>query len=378
MQSRIKYILLLLLVNLSCTEQFRLDTDFESSFLIVDGRITNEEGPYEVRLFRSKKSGDHYSIKPKAVAEEGAIISIYDDKGNSDSFIESSPGIYHNMTSSFRGIIGRSYWIEIQTSDGKKYESRPEVIPPEILIEKIYGEETKLIQNDGKYLKGAGLFIDAKSPSNQSHYMRWEYQESWEWHTPHVFPKTSNPAIICYPHETSSNISIFDGSKQSKKEFKHLSTRFISENQVKLNYEYLLNVSLYSISSENYQFWENMQNSSQESGKLHDVIPSNPRGNISSCNDTDLVTGYFEASSVNTKNQIFSIDDFDIDFTDYDKDCEEFELVMKMEAGSPNEDVYHIISSSSDGGDNIVYVVKWNYCYDCNVEYSPKKPSFWP
>jgi len=365
----------MILISFACTEQFRLDTDLETSFLIVDGRITNEEGPYEVRLFRSKSSGEHYSLKPKTVAEEEAIISIYDNKGNSDIFKETSSGIYHNISPDFRGIIGRSYWIEIQTSNGKKYESIPEVIPDEIIVEKIYGKETKLILNDGKYIKGAELYIDAKSPSNQSNYMRWEYQESWEWHSTHSLPKTSNPSEICYPHKTSNNISIFDGSKQSKKEFKHLSTRFINENEVKLNYQYLLNVSLYSISLENYQFWKNMQKSSQESGKLYDVIPANPKGNICSCEDDDLVTGYFEASSVNTKNQILSIEDFDIKFINYVKECEEFFIVLKE--GMPNEEVYHIINDYWDDGGH-VFVVRRNYCYDCNVLYSPKKPSFWP
>ena len=376
MLSRITSILLILFISFACTEQFRFDTDLETSFLIVDGRITNEECPYEVRLFRTKKTGTHHSLKPEVVAEEEAIISIYDDEGNSDSFMESSPGIYHNMTSSFRGIIGRSYWIEIQTSDGKKYESMPEVIPDEIIIEKIYGEETKLIQDGGKYLKGAELYIDAKSPSSQSHCMRWEYQESWEWHAPFTLPKINYQSTICYPHKASNNISIFDGSKQSKMEFKHLSTRFINENEAKLNYQYLLNVSLYSISPENYQFWENMKKSSQESGKLYDVIPANPKGNISSCEDDDSVTGYFEASSVNTKTQIFSIEDFDIDFTEEIKECEKFEISLSN--GIPDENIYHIIESYPSGGANTVFVVRYNYCYDCNVKYSPQKPSFWP
>ena len=160
----ITYTILILSISLfSCTEQFNPKIYSDTSTLVVDGKITNAKGPYEIRLFRTVDVNNPILINP----QEGAIISIYDDKGNSDSFIETSPGIYHNLTTDFRGVIGRSYWIEIQTSDGKKYESTPEMIQPEILIENIYGEETKIIQDNGEFLEGVEFYIDASSPSNQ-------------------------------------------------------------------------------------------------------------------------------------------------------------------------------------------------------------------
>lgn len=366
------YFICLSLFLFSCTEQFIPEIKEDVSILVVDGKITNAKGPYEVRLFRTVNLNQPDSLNP----EEGAIISIYDDKGNSDSFIEKSPGIYNNLTSDFRGVIGNAYWIEIQTSDGKKYESIPEVIPPEVLIESIYGEDTKMLQDNGTFLNGAGFYIDAKSPSNQSSYLRWSYQESWEWHSPFDEPKTPNQARICFPYDSSNNISVFDGSNLDNKEFKHLSTNFISLNEVKLNYNYFLNVSLYSISYDNYQFWKNIKQNIQANGGTYDILPSNTKGNICACeNDADVI-GYFEASAVNTKGKTFSIDNFQQEFNEFPVDCEDITLKLREEH-YPDSHKFHTIKFYTE--ENIwVFIVRRNYCYDCNVKYSPTKPSFWP
>ncbi len=306
----------------SCTEQFIPEIKKNVSILVVDGKITNAKGPYEVRLFRTVNLDQPDSLNP----EQAAIISIYDDEGNSDSFIETSPGVYKNLNADFRGVIGNSYWIEIQTSDGKKYESVPEIIPPEILIEKVYAEDSKMIQNNGKYLKGAGFYLDAKSSASTNNYLRWTYQESWEWHSPFSAPKTDNPSRICFPYKTSNNISLFDGGQLDSKEFKRLFAKFISQDEVKLNYNYFINVSLYSISLENFQFWNSVQQSTQNNGQVYDIVPSNSEGNICACEDEEYVIGYFEASSVNTMSQTFSVSDFEQKFPIFPKECDELTI----------------------------------------------------
>ncbi len=367
----IYYFICLSLFLFSCTEQFIPEIKEDVSILVVDGKITNAKGPYEVRLFRTVNLNQPDSLNP----EEGAIISIYDDKGNSDSFIEKSPGVYNNLTASFHGVIGNSYWIEIQTSDGKKYESIPEVIPPEVLIESIYGEDTKMLQDNGTYLKGAGFYLNAKSPSNQSNYLRWSYQESWEWHSPFSAPKTDNPSRICYPYRNSNNISLFDGAQLNNKEFKRLFANFVNQEEVKLNYNYFIDISLYSTSPENYKFWNNVQKSIQSNGQVYDIIPSNSEGNICACENDEYVIGYFEASSVNTMSQSFNLSDFEQEFLKFPKECNEFTIVTR---GLPPDTLKYHILKSYPKGEGMAFDVRLNYCYDCNVKYSPTKPSFWP
>lgn len=46
------------------------------------------------------------------------------------------------------GKVGRSYWIEILTSNRIKYESTPELIKNLVTIKSIYGETDKILHNN--------------------------------------------------------------------------------------------------------------------------------------------------------------------------------------------------------------------------------------
>ncbi|WP_321319892.1 DUF4249 domain-containing protein [Labilibaculum sp.] len=355
----------------SCTEKFYPEINSDVSILVVDGKITNKPGPYEVRLFRTVDLIRVDTLKP----EKGAIIMINDDLRNSEILWETSPGVYRTQNSNFQGQIGRSYWIEIQTNSGEKYESNPETIQPEIIIKSIYGEEKKLLLEDASTVNAAKLYIDASDPTNQSSYVRWEYRESWEWRNPYFEPKTANPSKICYPFLRSDNVFVFDGSGQKIKKFKHLPTSYITENEVKLNYEYFINVAMYSVNFENYEFWRNIKESIQQNGGLYNVIPANTIGNVYACDSKATVLGYFEASSVNTMTAKFSTQDFQMKFIDFPQDCKDIE--MRFRDWHPDESKFHILKDYFEGEVH-VFIVRYNYCYDCNVKYSPTKPSFWP
>lgn len=366
-----KLIFLIIFFCIACTEQFHPQINNNISILVVDGKITTESGPYEIRLFRTVSLDASDTLKP----EKEAIITIHDDMGNNDIFLEVSPGIYQNQDPTFTGKIGQTYWIEIETSNGDKFESLPEMIPPKISIVSIYPEEGEKLLSDGSKIKAVEYYLDAIEPTNNSSYMRWEYKESWEWRSPYRLPKTTNPSTICYPNANSNNVYIFDGSKLSFKKFNHLSSTFITNEEVKLNYQYFLKVSMYSVTKDCYKFWEQIKQSIEENGSLYNVTPSNATGNILPCNSNSPVLGYFEASSVDHKHITNSISDFSMKFPSFPPDCED--IIIRRKEGRPDENIFHIVNSWMEG-EAIVFQVRFNYCYDCNVKYSPNKPSFWP
>ncbi len=372
MISKIRYIAFVsLLILSSCTEKFFPDIKSENTILVVDGKVTNQSGPYELRLFRTVDLTKTDSLTP----EEDAIITIYDDQGNSDSYTEIQPGVYHTLSGNFKGEIGRSYWIEISTIDGSKFESIPEMISPPINIDTVYGETGQILRNDASTFKAVKFYLDATAPTAENNYLRWEYKENYEWHTPFYEPKTDNPSKICYPTRNSDNIFVLDATKQYDKIIQHLETGIVSEFEVKLNYQYLLQLSLYTISFQNYQFWKTVKQTNDENSGLYGVIPTNAYGNICTFDSKTLVIGYFEASSVSKKHQFFSKDDFDLEFEEFPSECNEIHI--RMEDGYPDKTKYHVISYTID--DNaVIFIVRPNFCYDCNVKYSPNKPSFWP
>lgn len=368
------YALALLFLCASCTEQFYPRIDSNTSILVVDGKITNETGPYEVRLFRTVNFDKNYDLQP----ERSAMITLYDDIGNIAILQEVEAGIYRTTDNTILGEIGRTYWIEIETQTGEMYESIPEKMPSTIDIESIYGEEEDITINTSEKKKGAKFYFDAKGVDENANYMRWEYKESYEWRSPEILNNeqiTENPSKICYPVRIFPQVNTYDASNLNPKIISRLETSVILNNEVKLQYNYLIDITLHSISQHSFAFWEQIRATNQANGVLYDILPANIDGNINNCPDDCQAIGYFEVSSVSRKQRFFNEENFSLKFANYPEECETFE--MRMEDDSPNPTKFHVLSSRRDGRATI-YVVRRNECYECNVIYPPNKPSFWP
>jgi len=372
---RFMAILFLCMTLFSCTEKYYPEIDEDTSVLVVDGRITDEIGSCEVRLFRTVKFTDDFSLKP----ERDAIVILHDDLGQNEILTEFDAGIYRSSSNKINGTIGNSYWIEIQTAAGDKYESSPEKMNSPFEISSIYGDEKTFITDDNSKKNGVGIYFDATNQDDQASYLRWEYQESYEWHSPYTIVEKyyDNAATICYPVNEYPLINIFDASSLVIKEVNHLLTSKILQHELKLEHEYLLDMRLYSITQENHEFWENTKAIHKSNGNLYDILPANIRGNISSCKDNCEVLGYFEASSVRKIKRFFTKNEFSLEFSDFDKDCEKFMKRLDLITPPPPANIFEIIDSYQENKE-MVYIVRWRYCYECNAKYPTKKPSFWP
>jgi len=371
-----KILIVFILVSVmcfSCTERFYPEIEEDVSILVVDGKITDETGPCEVRLFRTVNFTDSFPLKP----ERHALIILHDDLGKSEILNEGRPGVYRSSFTKVKGKIGRTYWIEIETLSGEKYESTPELMHSAFEITSIYGGELEVITDNNSKEEAVGIYFDTKNNEKTGAYLRWEYRESYEWHSPFKVEDkvTENPQTVCFPVNDFPLINIYDASGFANKEVNHLLTSKILKHEVKLEHNYLLDMRLYSVSRENYIFWKNMKAIHQSNGNLYDILPANIKGNISACENNCEVLGYFEASSVRTKKGIFSKDEYSVDFSDFPQECETF--IMVPEDSRPDPMKYHIVRVIPR--QNITaYEVRLRHCYECNLKYPINKPSFWP
>ena len=373
LKTKLIYFITLILLTYSCTETFYPKVDENISVLVVDGKITNEISSCEVRLFRTVKFTDEFSLKP----EIDAMVFLHNDQGETEVLSELEPGVYKSTSNLIQGKVGHSYWIEIQTISNEKYESTPELMPSAFEIKSLYGEEVEVIKEDGSKEKGIGIYFDAINQNNKENYLRWEYRESYEYRSPYTVVKKyyDNAASTCYPLNEFPLINIYNATDLSIKDVKHLPVSTILQHEVKLEHEYLLDMDLYSISPENYQFWKKMKAIHQSNGNLYDVIPANIQGNITACENNCEVLGYFEASSVRKKQQFFSKSEFSLELSDFDQECEKF--ILRIEGPPPPLSKYYIIDSYFENMAT-VYILRWRYCYECNEKYPINKPKFWP
>ncbi|BAX80345.1 DUF4249 domain-containing protein [Labilibaculum antarcticum] len=370
-----RYIVLIsLLILNSCTEKFFLDSKSENTILVVDGKITNQSGPYELRLFRTVDLIKADSLNP----EIDAIIILNDASGNSELFQEIRPGVYQTVNNIIKGTVGQTYWIEIETITGEKYESTPEKMPPPFEVESIYGKEEEVIISATEKQKVVKIYFNAETNNKNANYLRWEYRESYEWRSPENLNTetfTENPSKICYPVTTFPSVNIYDAANLDLKFISHQPTSTIFTNEVKLLYNYLIDITLFSTSQNNYEFWEKIKSVNFSEGALYDITPANIEGNITGCNEECMAIGYFEVSSTSRKHQFFTENNFTLEFANYPEECESFEI--RMEEDSPDPAKFHILSSKSDG-QVIIYTIRRNECYECNVVHPANKPSFWP
>lgn len=369
---QIYFIIFILLIN-SCTERFFLKVDKDVSILVVDGKITNATGSCEVRLFRTVSFENDYPFSP----ERNATVVLHNSNGEYEILIETEPGIYHISSQDTKGEIGQSYWIEIQTESGETYESIPEQMQAPFEIESIYGEIEDVITDNNSKEKAIRIYFDAINNENTASFLRWEYREAYEWRSPFAISikVSENPAQICHPVNDFNLINIFDASEYSTKEVSQLATTTIFQNEVKLLYNYLIDFNLYSISHENYTFWEKMKSIHQSNGNLYDVVQANILGNVTSCDDNCKVLGYFEVSSLKKGQKFFNENNFNIDLPDFPEECEEFKISLDRTRPDPLK--YYILKEERVGL-QVIYTVRLLECYECNIKHPVNRPSFWP
>src|SRR5687768_2888486 len=109
---------LLLLLD-ACVERVDVPVVTITPALVVDGLLTDQPGPQVIKLFKSSKPNSNMAWIDHV---KGATVSITDDQGNKENLVETADG-YYATSVSYKGVVGRSYQLSIQTADGKEYQS---------------------------------------------------------------------------------------------------------------------------------------------------------------------------------------------------------------------------------------------------------------
>tara|TARA_R110002051_G_scaffold290773_1_gene354387 strand:+ start:21517 stop:22344 length:828 start_codon:yes stop_codon:yes gene_type:complete len=134
---------LLIVVFTSCEEVIGLDLTNVASQVVIEGFVTDKQGPYTIQI---SKTVDFYEANSFPL-QENAVVRIFDDRGNDEILSETSPGMYE--TTSLQGERGATYTLEVAL-EGKVYTAiskMPEALIPldsintEFLEESIFNDE---------------------------------------------------------------------------------------------------------------------------------------------------------------------------------------------------------------------------------------------
>lgn len=98
----------------SCDKEIQLPLDPNASLLVIDGSITDQAGPYFIKITRSIDVGSTQNYP----VVDNATVLVYDNQGMRDTLSYTKDGNY--QTKRMKGIYGNTYFLEV-TVDGKKY-----------------------------------------------------------------------------------------------------------------------------------------------------------------------------------------------------------------------------------------------------------------
>ncbi|MEZ4903869.1 MAG: DUF4249 domain-containing protein [Spirosomataceae bacterium] len=281
-----------------CVSDFDPQITQNTPKLVVDGLITNQTGPYRIKLQYSSPYTNQTSVR----AIGGATVEVSDDKGAKETLTDRGSGIYETVN--LKGTIGRKYTLKIKTPDGKIYESKPELLKPVADFGKIYTEykDTRLPKVRGQF----SLFTEVNDPDTPNDYYRWKWTH-YESISYCLQTVTTTPGGIianqnrccepCWKIEPCNGCVILANDRLTNGK----TITGISLGNIPYDAEtnYFIIFEQYSLTPEAYQFWKSVDSQINNSGGIFDLPPATVTGNMTcTSHPEDQVLGYFGASSV--------------------------------------------------------------------------------
>jgi hypothetical protein len=363
--------LLLLMMN-TCVTEFVPDLEEDEQLLVVQGMITDQPETDTIFLSRSLPLGP----KKDAVPVTRYIVRITDDLGNTQVLQEAKPGAYITDPAKFRGEIGRSYRLRINTNTGissKHYESEMMQIKPVPPVDSVYYEKTVIKPDfEGLFgIDGCQIYLDTHDPANECNYYRWDFSETWILRLLFGVPNQT-----CYVSDRSGSINIKSTASFGQSIVKRQPITFINNETDRLQRRYSIEVSQYSLNEDEYNFWERLQNVTDEVGGLYDIIPSTIPSNLKCLEDQEeKVLGYFSVSAKTTK-RIFITDEFNGIIYRYG-DCATDTVYGEGDIPGIDSLVWTIWDFPAGRSPRVRVLTDRRGCADCTVRGTKEKPAFW-
>ena len=307
MRKLIRLIVIIVSITLiiqSCIYEFTPKTGDLGNLLVVYGMVTNENGPHEITILKTKKINSKVNEPVK-----GANVSISDDKGDIVPLTEDTVSKYHTPES-FAGQIGVKYKLNIELQ-GKQYESDyVELLDVPDISELEAGKITKPATGTSPESSGYQFYISTKPGTSEQKYYKWDVFEDYEYRLPYrtlyywdgqvLYPFDPPIPYICYKHTQFNDIYISTTNNFQINYITHYPLNF-TPNSMKFQFKYGVFVRQYALSEFSYKYWHYaMENNLPD--PLYSKQPYQLIGNIKCIsNPNETVFGIFEASAVKSK-----------------------------------------------------------------------------
>lgn len=359
------------------------------NYLVVEGVInTGSNDSTLIKLSRTVPLSSGAGTTP----ELNATITIQSDNNLSYNLHEVGNGLY--MSDNLNLDNTHKYRLNINTSDSKDYVSdyiAPVVTPP--------------IDSVGFTIKGNGLqiYVNTHDAKNSTHYYRWDYTETWEFHSEYfsyyisngiddMVPRTASQDIYqCWANSISNDIVLGSSAKLTSDVIYQNPIIFIESTSEKIETRYSILLKQYALNSEGYDYFEQLRQNTEELGGIFDPQPSQLTGNVHCTTDANIpAIGYVTAGTIQQK-RVF-IDNSQLPNTwetTYPYECEQDTALYFNPLTKENDVLRYLVPSTSAllatqawygkpaGPVPVGYLYSDPACVDCSVRGTLIKPGFW-
>ena len=331
-------LLTIMLLGLSaCVEPFSVRFGTPKEYVVVDGVLTDLEGPQTVTLAKTNPDAKNESSEfTQTIWTKGqstlplpnAKVTVTVNGSATFELTETDPGTYQ-LPLSFRGKVGDSYQVHFSTPDGKNYESSAEAMLPVAAVKQAYDVFnpkgiSKLSEFYGEYTPSNDIYLDFDDPAGEKNFYRWQWT-SWEVQKTcatcnqgkyYLFETGNGVDGDCYKDLTlkpnnifdytcedlcwdvfySADINIFADTYTNGQGQKD---KLVAQIPLLQSNPCLVSLQQNSLTPNAYRFLKLIQDQAVNSGTLADTPPAPIQGNVVNVRDkNELVIGFFTASSV--------------------------------------------------------------------------------
>ncbi len=328
-------VILLLLFTDACVDRLEFDAGEQGeAILVVDGLITDQPGPYTVKLLRSSNVDDILNLAAPFAAQS---VTLSDDAGNSEALKNLGAGLWETSPEGIQGQVGRSYSLRIVASDGTIYESAPDRMRPVEAIDSVYFQWESFLPIGSPAENGFRIFMDTKGVEGEENFLRWKFVGTYQVLT---FPERRrfnnanciNPGFpdpspcsgvvwqgqfggagflrtvgecsccFCWVSDFEDKPRLADNQIVTDGSFRKVEMGFVPFDAFRFHFgKYMVKVEQMSLSREAFDFWEVIKDQKEGINSLFQPAFGKVKTNIFSTNSDKEATGIFYASSVKRK-----------------------------------------------------------------------------
>jgi hypothetical protein len=341
------------------------------NYLVVDGIINTGNDSTIFKLSKTVNTNARTTSNPVT----DASVLVESDAGGTWTLTGDGRGKY--ASGQLNLSASQKYRIHITTADGLQYVS--DFIPV---------KPTPAIDSIGYYIRNGALqlYVNTHDPANNTHYYRWDYDETWQFQSKYpsdLYVDSVSHKILtrsfdqfvyhCFGNDISTNVFLTSTAKQSSDIVYQSPLANIPLTSEKLETKYSILVKQYALTEDAFQFYTILKKNTEDLGGVFGELPSELTGNIHCIDHPDIpVIGYVTATNIQSKRIFISYSDLPPVNTIYPYDCQIDTAKDPAFLTLPPYDFIPIDYIMNKG-----YIYSSNFCVDCTLRGTTKRPSFW-